>query len=88
MPPIEEERDEAVEEVGEAPAAGPMEAVKEAIQAEVNRCLADIDAGVYGTPEEAYDAVIAKMQALKEAGEPGLGGLGGEEGLVLPEEEQ
>jgi predicted transcriptional regulator len=89
MNPEEMLDEEMTEEdaVEDAVEVGPMDDVKASVQAEIDACMADVDAGVYTTPEEVYDAVIAKMEALKGPGASDLGGLGDDEGMVLPEEE-
>lgn len=82
----EEVMDEAPVEEGDE-TAGPMDEVKESVQAQIDACMTEIDEGMYQEPNEVYDAVIAKMEALKE-GEMSMGGLGEveDEGMALPED--
>ncbi len=61
------------------------EALKGEISAAVEACLAK----GYATKDEAIDAVVADLEALKEGG-PDMGGLGtvAEDGMPLPEAEE
>lgn len=56
-----------------------------AVEAAVKECLA----GEYATKNELLDKLIADITALKdEVEEPGMGGMGEEEGMTLPEPEE
>lgn len=60
------------------------EQIKKDIQTAVDSCMQKIEAGEYRTKNEAIDAVIADLEALKET--EGMGGLGESEKMDLPEE--
>lgn len=63
---------------------GMQTAIAEKIQTAVDSCKQKIEAGEYRNENEAIDAVIADLQALKET--KGMGGLGEESPMNLPEE--
>lgn len=58
--------------------------LKEKIQGAVDECLTKVEAGEYRNDNEAIDAVIADLEALKQT--EGMGGLGEESPMNLPEE--
>jgi hypothetical protein len=60
-----------------------MELAKQVDEA-VKSCVTKIEAGEYRSKNEAIDAAIADLTALKE--QPGMGGLGEESPMNLPEE--
>lgn len=80
----EEFKDDMTEEVEteEAPEEGDN-AVAE-VQAMVDECIADYEAGKYASKQELVDAIVEKLAGNADQ-EPGLGGLGDEESMDLGE---
>jgi hypothetical protein len=58
--------------------------LKDKIQGAVDTCIAKVEAGEYRNDNEAIDAVIADLEALKET--EGMGGLGEEGPMDIPDE--
>lgn len=76
--------DEA-EDAPEADSEGEETTLSADIQDAIAPCLEKIEKGEYATKNEAIDALIADLEAARES-EP-MGGLGGSEGMPLPDEE-
>lgn len=58
--------------------------LKDKIQGAVDGCMQKVEAGEYRNDNEAIDAVIADLQALKQT--EGMGGLGEEGKMDIPGE--
>lgn len=61
-----------------------MKDMRPMIEEAVKNCLDKADAGEYKTKNEVLDALIADIEALRET--EGMGGLGSEDKMELPEE--
>lgn len=53
----------------------------------VAECVSKLESGEVATKDELIDLLVEKLTALKDV-ESALGGLGMEEGMSLPEEEE
>lgn len=76
-----EEETEVVEETTETTEPNEMEEVVSKLQ----ELLASIQDGAFATKQEVVEAIHALASSLEE--ETGLGGLGEDDGMELPEEE-